>query len=123
MKNQSAIFLLNSSPVPPSISLLISVWPCEESTAADRLPHTGQDGETGIKIGIRYSFYIPGLDFKLAVGKRIPLVLQKMSSFASPERYIFSSTTAATEMMRSFGKVISKSPATGKLAREFPDNR
>lgn len=111
-------FLPNGSPVPPSISLLISVWPWKSPPPPIAF-HTPVGKRKRDQDWHSYSFYIPGLDFKLAIGRRIPPVLQKMSSFTPPERYIFSSTTAATEMMQSFGKVISESLATGKLAREF----
>jgi len=68
-----------------------------------------------------YWFYIPGLDFKLAVGKGISPSLTNMSAFALPERFIYSSTLQAEEMMKSFATGVGKSAAVGKLAREFPD--
>jgi hypothetical protein len=44
-----------------------------------------------------------------------------MSAFALPERFIYSSTLQAEEMMKSFATGVGKSAAVGKLAREFPD--
>lgn len=62
---------------------------------------------------------------RLVVGKAIaiPPILSKMSALSSPERYLCASEAGATEMMRSFGKVVSSSEALGKLAREFPSKK
>ena len=114
------LFLLNGAPVPPNISLLISVWPWKNPQPPIAF-HT--------PVGKRspdwhsYSFYIPGLDFKLVVGKGISPQLRKMSAFVTPERYIYASEAGATEMMQSFGKIVVSSQAVGKLAREFPNKR
>ena len=104
------------APVPPAISLLISVWPHKNP-----LPPIAFHTPVGKRNQgwYSYSFYIPGLDFKLAIGREIPPVLRQMSAFALPERYIYSSVAAATEMMQSFGKVVHKSVAIGKLATEY----
>ena len=110
------LFLLTGAPVPPAISLLISVWPHKNP-----LPPIAFHTPVGKRNQgwYSYSFYIPGLDFKLAIGREIPPVLRQMSAFALPERYIYSSVAAATEMMQSFGKVVHKSVAIGKLATEY----
>jgi hypothetical protein len=114
------LFLLNSTPLPNSISLLISVWPWKnpEPPIAFHTP-VGKRNENWYS----YSFYIPGLDFKLVVGKAIPPILQKMSAFVPPQRYLYASEAGATEMMQSFGKVVGSSQAVGKLAREFPTKK
>lgn len=113
-------FLLDGTPLSDSISLLISVWPWKkpESPIAFHTP-VGKRNENWYS----YSFYIPGLDFKLVVGKAIPPILQKMSAFAQPETYLYASEAGATEMMQSFGKVVGLSQAIGKLAREFPTKK
>lgn len=114
------LFLLDGTPLPNTISLLISVWPWK-SPAPPIAFHTpvGKRNDNWYS----YSFYIPGLDFKLVVGKEIPRNLQQMSAFAAPQRYLFASEAGATEMMQSFGKVVGSSQAIGKLAREFPSKK
>lgn len=113
-------FLLDGTPLPTSISLLISVWPWKnpEPPIAFHTP-VGKRNDNWYS----YSLYIPGLDFKLVVGKATPPILSRMSAFSSPERYLYASEAGATEMMQSFGKVVSSSKALGKLAREFPSKK
>jgi hypothetical protein len=114
------LFLLNGTPLPNTISLLISVWPWKnpDPPIAFHTP-VGKRNENWYS----YSFYIPGLDFKLVVGKEIPRNLQQMSAFVLPQRYLFASEAGATEMMQSFGKAVVSSQAIGKLAREFPSKK
>lgn len=114
------LFLLNGAPVPPNISLLISVWPWKNPQPPIAF-HTPVGKRT--PDWHSYSFYIPGLNFKLVVGKGISSLLRKMSAFATPERYIYASEAGATEMMQSFGKAVGSSQAVRKLAREFPNKR
>ena len=79
--------------------------------------------ENETKTGYSYSFYIPGLDFRLVVGKESPPTLQKMSAFASPQRYRYASEAGATEMMQFFGKIVGSSQVVGKPGREFPTKK
>jgi hypothetical protein len=114
------LFLLNGTPVPPDISLLISVWPYKnpQPPIAFHTP-VGKRNQDWYS----YSFYIPGLDFKLAIGKAISPVLRGMSTLKPPERYVYASEAGAAEMMESYAKAIHKSVAVGKLAREFPNKK
>ena len=111
------VFLLNGAPMPPDCSLLISVWPWRnpQPPIAFHTPVGKRDQNWHT-----YSFYIPGLDFKLAIGKGLSPILRRMSAFVAPERYIYASEDGATEMMQSFGKAVNSNVAIGKLAREFP---
>jgi hypothetical protein len=63
-----------------------------------------------------HQFYVPGLTYKLFVGKMLPDHLRRTCLIVSPERMIFVSVKLAEKAMESFARQSAASKPKGKLA-------
>ncbi len=106
-------FLLGEAAFPPNTVVLVSIWPYTKPPAPIAF-HTPVSANKGSFHS--HSFYIPGLDFKLALGKLMPEKLKRICSYRSPEKMIFASTRAAVQTMETYVKLVADSKPRGKLA-------
>lgn len=112
--------LADGGPWPADVVVLVSAWPYTNPPPPLSF-HTPVAAE---RDGFRsFMFSIPGLEFKLLAGAKIPATLRGMCSYSSPERFIFASTEQAGNAIESYSAKVEKSPPRGKLALEFPTDR
>jgi hypothetical protein len=110
-------FLVGGSDFPDHVVILISVWPYKDTSPpiAFHTPASQNKGDFH-----SHQFYVPGLDFKLAVGKRMPEMMRRICTHRSPEKMIIASTNAAKETIETLSRVIDRSVPKGKLAARYP---
>jgi len=101
---------MGEAPPPSEISLLVSVWPYEHAPRALYTPVGKSNGAFD-----SFSFYVPGVEFKLLVGGDMPDNLRKMSLFG-PEGYIYSAVKGAEAVTDLFGTTFHNAVPKGKLA-------
>jgi len=109
-------FLLGEGAFPDHAVILVSIWPYTKPPAPIifHTPVTENQGAFHSHL-----FCIPGLDFKLALGKRMPEKLRRICSYRSPEKMIFASTKAAIKTMETLVKLVADSTPRGKLAIQY----
>jgi hypothetical protein len=92
-------FLLGGA-FPRDVVVLVTVWP----RAVEVLPaaHTPRQIRIRNREFSAYNFYIPGLDFKLFVGNRIPDAFRRMCSYASPQRYLYADLQSMEMTLQAF---------------------
>jgi hypothetical protein len=108
-------FLAGEQKFPDHTVILVTVWPYTKPPPPIAF-HTPVSQNKGTFHS--HLFSIPGLDFKLAVGKLMPEKLRRICSYSSPEKMVFASTKAAIKTMETFAKVIADSVPKGKLAAQ-----
>ena len=89
-------FLLGDS-FPADTVALVSIWPTRNVMPAAHTPRRGRAPDCHA-----FNFLIPGVEFKLLTGGRIPDLLRRMCSNTSRERFIFSSTRIVDDTMSAF---------------------
>jgi hypothetical protein len=78
-------YLLGEADFPEDVSLLVSIWPLE-TIIGFYLPYTQYDQSFHI-----FNFYIPGFDFRLCIGKRVPADIRRLCCHSSADRLVVSS--------------------------------
>src|SRR5262245_16029859 len=69
-------FLLGNGPFPAHMVMLVAVWPTRDAYQGAYTPRRGR--ETRFHT---FTFYIPGIEFSLCVGKGVPKEARKMCAY------------------------------------------
>jgi hypothetical protein len=97
-------FLLGNGPFPVHMVLLVSVWPTRNAYQGTYTPRRGR--ETRFHT---FTFYIPGIEFSLCVGRGIPSEARKMCAYPSPHRLIFSGNATVRNTVKSLHNLLESS--------------
>ena len=90
------LFLLGGE-FPSDTVILVSVWPTKEVLQAAYTPRRGQAPDWHV-----FSFLVPGLDFRLLTGRRIPELFHAACSHASADKIIYSAMSVVSDTMEAF---------------------
>jgi hypothetical protein len=103
-------FLLGGA-FPRDVVALVTVWPraVEVLSAA----HTPRRIRIRNRDFTAYNFYIPGLDFKVFLGNRIPDAFRRMCSQASPERFLYADLNSMEMALQAFAGLARGREAAG----------
>jgi hypothetical protein len=107
------LFLLGAD-FPSNVVILVSVWPNQEVPLMAYTPRKGD------ALGYEaFNFLIPGIEFRLLLGERIPDQLRAICSQQSANRCIVSSSTLIGETRETFIKLASTSKVSKGLNSQW----
>jgi hypothetical protein len=89
---------------PADTVILVSCWPTRDVVPAAYTPRRGR--APGYHC---FNFLIPGLEFKLLVGRQIPEILRAMCSHASADKLIFCAMLVVSDTTEAFTKLATTS--------------
>jgi hypothetical protein len=92
---------------PANVVVLVSVWPTRKAFPAALTPSGGRLDHCHC-----FNFVIPGLEFKLLTGKRIPAELRCKCSHASDEKFIFFDKSIESYTLDVFMRLLSGAPGS-----------
>jgi hypothetical protein len=93
-------FLLGDT-FPDNTVVLITVWPTKIVLPAAYTPKRGSAPDCHI-----FNFLVPGIEFKLFAGRRIPNEFRMMCSHRSSEKLIYSATAIVTDTVHAFENLV-----------------
>ena len=97
-------FLLGKGSFPANMVVLVAVWPTRDAYQGTYTPRRGR--ETRFHT---FTFYIPGIEFSLCVGKGLPKEAKKMCACPSPHRFIFSANATIRNTVNSLHRLLETS--------------
>jgi hypothetical protein len=103
-------FLLGDK-FPADTVILVSVWPTKEVLPAAYTPRRGKSPDCHF-----FNFLIPGLEFKLFTGRRIPDSLRAMCSHASSEKFLYSAMSIVSDTIEAFEALMRTSRPSKSLS-------
>lgn len=113
-REQIRLFLLGGN-FPANAVILVSVWPNREVPLMAYTPRRGD--APGYEA---FNFLIPGIEFRLLLGDRIPLQLRATCSQQSASRCIFSSSTLIGETRETLVQLVNTSKVSKGLKGQWP---
>ncbi len=102
-------FLLGGA-FPEHAAILVTVWPTRDVLPAAYTPRRGRAPDCHV-----FNFLIPGLEFKLFTGHRIPEIYRSMCSELSDEKFIYSAMSVISDTLDAFSRLMETSRPSKSL--------
>jgi len=104
------LFLTGATPFPEDAAIRVIVSSNPDALGAFYFPCEGRGATDHF-----YKFAIPGIEFFLFVGKRIPADTRRACSFRSPQRYVYLSPNVDRNTIKMLERLMSSSVASTKV--------
>jgi hypothetical protein len=109
---QLRLFLLGKNKFPEHMTMHVTVLPPPVKMISAHLP------TRGVSSGFRsYCLYVPGIDFRLCVGKTIPIELRRTCLYHGASHPIVMAAEAEHELMNEIRGVLSAARKSAKLSK------
>lgn len=107
-------WLLDEGAFPKNAALVICVPPTEQAVAAVYSPRQMKNAHFH-----RITFYIPGVEFTLCLGNKIPAYARERCAHASPEKFIFTSPEVLDNTKKAYAELRKRA----RLSKSLLDNK